>query len=339
VFRAYFDEGSIAELDRAAAFAGFMGNETECDETASKWKEIVQPIGEFHATDFFGRGPFGCMLGRYDGLNPDEADGAVSRLIDLLYESKLEPIGMAIDAKVFRTLSEDERRWMTAAVVYDKTWSSQGSPKNPQFACFNYCLTEANKFTPVDEKMFITCARTTQFESTMSKIYGHFLVLEDSAGKRGERLGEAIAFSSPKECPLIQAADLLAFAIGRNVAPKNTNGPVIQYAIEKLALNREYVRAMDQPAIDVHLRRHPFRTTFWQGMTEPDYFEELRSQGIDVLVSKVSEGMYRTHQLNPRNVQIVCDHFLEDLNRTQCLSDETKATGVSESNKKDSPQD
>jgi hypothetical protein len=61
MFKAYFDEGGITKSDRAAAFAGFMGDETRCDETAMKWAEIVQPIGEFHATEFFGRGASGCV--------------------------------------------------------------------------------------------------------------------------------------------------------------------------------------------------------------------------------------------------------------------------------------
>jgi hypothetical protein len=283
-----------------------------------------------------------AVLGRYSNLSSDMADAVVMKLIDLLYESKLEPIGMAIDAEVFRSLSVDERRWMTAPVVYDKTWSSQGTPKSPQFACFNYCLTEANKFTPPEDQMSITCARTKVFESTMSRIYSDFLVLEDSAGKRGDRLAETIAFLSPKECSLLQAADLLAYVIGKNVTQKGIKNPVIQHALDKLALRKEYVRAMGQEAIDVLLRRHPFRATFWSGMTEPDYFEDLRTQGIEVIASKVKEGVYRTHHLNPKHLQVVGEmgeHGLVALNRTQFLPEEIKKTGVSAQNETDSAQD
>jgi len=342
MLKSFFDEGGITKQDRAAVFAGFMGDETACDSAALKWADIVKPIGEFHATEFFSRGPLGRMLGRYSHLNSDEADAVVMNLVDLLYESKLEPIGLAIDAEVFRTLSEDERRWMTSAVVDNKTWPSQGSPKNPQFACFSYCLTEANKFTRPEEKMFVTCAHTTVFENTMSRIYADFLVVEDSAGERGDRLADTIIFSTPSECFLLQAADLLAFVMGKNVIQEKINNSVIQYALEKLALQREFVGAMDQKSIDMHLRRHPFRTTFWKGMTEPDYLEELRIQGIEVLASKVGGGIYRTHKLSPKNLQLLGKagaHRVESLNRTQCLSDETKNIEVAGENKIDSPQD
>lgn len=342
MFKAYFDEGGITKLDRAAAFAGFMGGETRCDEMALKWLEIIKPIGEFHATDFFARGASGCMLGRYSNLSPDTADAIVIKLIDLLYESKLEPIGMAIDAEVFRSLSVDERRWMTSAVICDKTWPSQGTPKYPQFACFHYCLTETNKFTLVEEKMFITCARTTIFERTMSKIYADFLVLDDSAEKRGGRLAETIAFSSPKECPLLQAADLLAYVIGKNVTQNKIGNSVVKHALDKLALRKDYVRAMDQESIDLLLRRHPFRTTFWNGMTEPDYLEDLRTQGIEVIASKVKEGVYRTHHIKAKDIQILGEageNGLVALNRTQFLTEDTKKTEVPTQNETDSEQD
>jgi hypothetical protein len=339
MFKSFLDESGITGLDRASVMAGFMGNEQECDRVAEKWGKIVKPLGEFHACEFFPRLQNGNMASIYKHLSVAEAEKVAIDLIDLLEQSKLEPIGMAIDAEAFRSLHEDERRWMTAAVPYDRTWPMQGVPNNPHFAPFQYCLTYANEYTPTDEKMYITCHGHQQFESTAIRTYRDFLRIKSDWNNR---LGETIAFSNAKECPLLQAADLLAYVGGWNVTKPKIEDRVVLYALEKLGISKKYVRAMDTKSIDFHLRNCPFRSTFWKGMTEPDFFEEIRSQGINVLACKDGGGMYRTDYLKRERVRVIDEldcHFLGGTNRNEALEDSTTNTRLSDAKSTNNPQD
>jgi len=340
MFKCFLDESGITNLDRASVMAGFMGNEQECDEVASSWTELVKPLGEFHACEFFPRLANGEMGTIYRHLAVSEAERVAVELIDLLSQSRLEPIGMAVDAETFRSLHEDERRWLTAAVPYDRSWSSQGVPNNSHFAPFQYCLTYANEFTPANEKMYITCHGNQQFESSALRTYRDFLAL---GGMRGDlRLGETISFSSAKECPLLQGADLLAYVIGWNVTKSKIRDKVALHALQQLAFPRKYVRAMDTNSLDLHLQKCPFRSTFWKGMTEPDFFEEIRSQGINVLACKDSEGMYRTEYLKREKVRVVDEfdlHLSGATNLKEIRDDSTINIRLSEEKSVTNPQE
>lgn len=218
MFKGYMDESESGDSNlEVCVVAGFLGNGQECDRVDSEWKERVKPIGEFHAKNFFKRHPDGSMAGKYKHLSVDEAESCALSLVDLLSESKLEPVGMALDSKCFMSLSEDERRWMTSAVVHDKTWPMQGAPNDPFFAGFHYCLTAANEYTPEGEVIYLTFHRHEAREGNAKKIYNE---IKDLGGKWGARLAETTLFSSQYEAVLLQAADLLAHSIGQAIRPE-----------------------------------------------------------------------------------------------------------------------
>lgn len=187
------DDAGITAAEKVCVMAGFVGDADECDRIADRWKETVKPIGEFHGKEFFARNPDGTMSGICKHLSAAIAVDCALKLVDVLSGSGLEPIGIALAADVFRSLHEDERRWMTSAEVYNKTWAMQGAPKQPWFACFHYCVTESNNFTPESEKIDLTFDRQDQYKGNATKIYSE---LKNKGGKWGARLGETIAFSS-----------------------------------------------------------------------------------------------------------------------------------------------
>jgi hypothetical protein len=160
-------------------------------------------------------------------------------------------------------------------------------------------------------------------------------------GKWSERLSESVAYSSRLEAPLLQAADLLAYVVAQSVTKRRVRDGIAVYALEKLAYNREYIRAMDTAAIDLHLCKCPFRSTFWEGMTEPDFFEQLREQGVGVMACKGTDGVYRTHHLKRHKVRVIVEidaQPLGGLNRTEARDDSTKKTRLSAANSTDDPQ-
>ena len=218
------------------------------------------------------------------------------RLVEMLGSSGLEPIGMSINANIFRSLSDNEKRYMTSAELYGKTWQQQ--PRHPYFACFHYCVTQANQFTPNGEKIYLTFDRQDNYVERATTTFNQ---LKDLGEKWGERLGDTILFSSKREAVLLQAADLLAYSVGRllNTGKQNV---VVQSVLDKLAFGRDYIRAMDVKSIDEHLKTCPFRETFWKDMTEPDLIELITAQGFETLTYKTAEG-YLTHHLRPEKVK------------------------------------
>lgn len=323
MFKGLFDESRISKKDEACVVAGFAGTGDECDRVAEEWKAVVKPLGEFHGLEFFSRNPDGSMTGIYKHLNVEEAESCAIRLIDLLKASKLTPIGMAIATQVFMSLSEDERRYMTSAVLPRKSWKNEGAPNRPYFAPFHYCITSANEYTPDGETMYLTFDRQEQYEGAAKKIYNDLLQL---GGKWSARLGRTIAFSDRHEAVLLQAADMLAYVLGENAIKGMVTDRTAKYASEHLVWEKDYVVAMSVRAIDAHLQKWPFRSTFWQGLTEPDFLEELRSQGVNVLACKAENGMYKTHHLRKERVKIVGELTSQpgSLNRTDTRDDSTQ---------------
>jgi hypothetical protein len=340
MFKGYMDESDTGfDGLQASIVAGFIGNGTECERVENEWKKLVKPIGEFHAKNFFKRHSDGSMAGMYKHISVDEAESCAISLVDLLSKSQLEPIGMALDSKCFMTLSQDERRWMTSAVVHGRTWPMEGAPNDPFFAGFHYCLSSANEYTPEGESMYLTFHRHEVREGNAKKIYNEF---KDLGGKWGARLAETVLFSSQYEAVLLQAADLLAHSIGQALKPEEKRNKVTAHALDKLAFKREYIRVMDVKSLDAHLCKCPFRKTFWAGMSDWDFFEQLRVQGQNVLAIKNPEGVYLTHHIKRNKVKVV--HELDavpsaDLgarNLTERREDSTINKRVSKENSVDS---
>ncbi len=341
MFKGYMDESESSDGNvQAFVVAGFVGRGTECDRVENEWKELVRPIGEFHGKDFVKRREDGSMAGMYKHLSVDEAESCAISLVDLLSSSTLEPIGMALDSKCYKTLSEDERRWMTAAVPYSRTWPMEGAPNDPFFAGFHYCLSSSNEYTPEGEIMRLTFHRHGVREGNAKKIYNE---IRELGGKWGARLAETVLFSSQYDAVLLQAADLLAHSIGQAIRPEGKRNRVTEYALNKLAFKREYVRVMDVKSIDAHLCKCPFRTTFWQELSDWDFFEQFRVQGVNVLAIRNPDGLYLTRHIRRNRVKVVQEldavPLSDDLgarNRTDRREDSTINKRVSKENSVDS---
>ena len=101
---------------------------------------------------------------------------------------------MAINANIFRTLSDDEKRYMASPDLYGKTWDQQ--PKHPYFPCFHYYVTQANQFTPEGEKIYLTFDTQALYAEKARQIFNKFK--DDLGGKWGERLESVVAFASSR---------------------------------------------------------------------------------------------------------------------------------------------
>jgi hypothetical protein len=303
MFKSFFDETGKTVSDKVSVVAGFAGSEAECDRVAAEWSKIVAPIKEFHALEFFPRNPDGTLTGNYKGIPVAEAEGVVRKLIEILAGSQLESIGMALNAEAFGQLTEDERRYLTSAVLYAKDWPEQGAPNKPHVACLHYCITQANGYTPEGEKMQITFDQQIKPEATTTiRIYNQLKAL---GGKWGGRLADSLLHSSRKKAVLLQAADLLTYVIAWSLKDAGIRNEIGNLAATKLAYEKEYVRSMDTKSLDHHLKSCPFRTTFWKDLADPDLIEQIRAQGVEVLLYRSAEGVYMTSHIRREKVSVV----------------------------------
>jgi len=191
----------------------FVGAELTGNKAEDLRAELVKPIGYFHAEEFVRR-VNGNMTGPYEGIRVVDAEACVIKLIEMLKSSGLEPMGMSINAGISWSWSDDEKRWLTSAVLCRKDWPEQGSIKHSYFACFHYCVTQAKQFTPSNGKIYLTFDRQENYVGNAQKIFNQ---LKAAGGKWGDRLGDTLAYSSKKESVLLQAADLLAWHVRRHV--------------------------------------------------------------------------------------------------------------------------
>ncbi len=131
--------------------------------------------------------------------------------------------------------------------------------------------------------------------------------------------------------------------MGQAIKEEKRRNRLTNIALEQLAYDRDYIRVMDVRILDTHLRKCPFRKTFWQGcQSDPDFFEQLRIQGANVLAIKNPEGLYLTHHLRREKVRVVQE--LEALplsglgtrNLTDGREDSTTYNRVSDENSVDS---
>jgi hypothetical protein len=296
MFKSFFDESGTGDDDPVCVMAGFAGNADECDRVAREWEELVRTAGpgEFHAHEFWSRVD-GKMTGIYKNMSVTQAEYHVEDLINLLKGSQLTPIGLALDSNAFRSLHQDERRYLTSHVLYGKDWPSQGAPSTPYFMAFHYFLNAANGYTPEGETMYVTFDLHRQYESTAQRMYSDLLKL---GGQWSGRLADAIVYASRFRAVLLQASDLLAHAIMAALPEPSQRDRIAQYALESLAWEKDFVRVMDIKGLDHHLKPCFCRRTFWPGLTSPDLIEKARIAGGKVLAIKGSGGVYLSHHIS-----------------------------------------
>jgi hypothetical protein len=302
MFKGYMDETGITG-EPVCAVGGFVGSEDVCDDAADKWIDALNEfqVSEFHARQFWERTQ-GRAKGIYSHLHKCELHDFLLRLIDSV--SSLTPVAIAIGVEQYDALTEDERRWLTTNASVTNNWSAEGMPSAPYFLCFQACVIRSTKLVPEAEKIFYTFDRQEAYREKAVELYNQILELPLD---RISRLGETVAFSGKREAVLLQAADLLVFVLRwfAESSMAEVDDELARRIVQQFILEKDYVTAGRRDFLDVVLRSCPFRSSFWQGMTEPDLIEDLRSQNVKVFPAKGADGVYQSHFLSRNNVRII----------------------------------
>jgi hypothetical protein len=192
---------------KVCGLAGFVGTTLQMDRLDKRWKAILEkfevpPEKGFHSDQFFHHEGF------FKGWDTATWRAFLNHLLDAIYRSRVICIGGMVDVAYFKSLSEDERRWITGG-FRGRQWDSEGSPSNPYFAAFQITVTGVAKNVPAGDKVTLIFDRQTQYENKARMTYNDMLTFNvpDVAGK----LSDDLVFSSRFLAVALQAADLMAY--------------------------------------------------------------------------------------------------------------------------------
>lgn len=303
MFEAFLDESGM-EKNISVVIAGIVGRNHECDLAAERWSDALQNAGvnkPFHSIEFWNR-TGNRMHGPYKHLSISDGDLLATLFTEIVTSLSLRPIGIAVDARAFRGLSEDERRWLTTNTRSGKDWNSQGSPSNPYFFAFQACTQIAANEVPLGEKVYFTFDRQDRFADRARKLYNETMALKNEFT---ERMGAGIVFTDKVEAVLLQAADFVAY-LSRWYAEDAKSMPVVaSECFKQMAEPQDSKIYLVTPEnLDELLRRCPFRKTFWEGLTKPDFVEQIRMSGYNVLAYRFGD-VYLSHHIRPSNLRAI----------------------------------
>ena len=153
MFQAYIDDTGVQDR-RACGLAELVGSAAQMARLARKWKEILFKF-EVPSEIGFKANPFFHHEGIFKGWDTERWRGFLNKLLDSIYRSRITCISGMVDVEHFKSLNEDERRWLTGG-YRGRQWDSEGSPSNPYFVAFYIAVNGAALYTPIGDKATLT---------------------------------------------------------------------------------------------------------------------------------------------------------------------------------------
>ena len=213
------DESGIHDDARVCVVAGYVGPIEEWAGFRQDWngtldKYKVKRECGFHARLFFRRHLSGKpQHEHYRHLSAEDAENFLGALVGAITGSNLRLIGSAVDVPLFRSLTEDERRYLTGGLHNGRKWTRQGAPTKPYYLPFSHGVIRAGSRTPKSQKVRIVMSRQAQYEMNALELYDLMLAHRKPRLKVGNRLARKMQFSGPVEVVELQAADLICWAL------------------------------------------------------------------------------------------------------------------------------
>jgi hypothetical protein len=303
MFKGYVDESGM-ERNRSVVLGGIVGRKEECDLAAKEWVSALYNAGitlPFHSVEFWNRTD-GKMHRPYAHLSVSDANLLAHLLTEIITTPPLKPIGVAFGVELFMQLSQDERRWLTTNKRFGKDWPTQGAPTKPYFFVFQACTQVATKEVPAGEKIYFVFDRQDEFADRARILYDETLALQNEFTKR---MGEAIVFTSKTEAVMLQAADFVAYLTRWYAEDCRSMNETALECFTKMAKPTESkILMIAQENLDEVLQRCPFRKTFWKGLTKPDFVEQMRMGGHNIVAYKFGNE-YHSHHIRPEKVRVI----------------------------------
>lgn len=202
---AYLDESGIHNGAKVCVIAGYFGGPGQMKRFEKAWRATLDrysfPMKDFHAKDLIKspkRRPMLESLARVAGEQP-----------------KIYPVAYGIVVDDFYRFSLDERKFMTGAVLNEKTGKlvTSGCPNKPYFCPFQNIIKIVTGYAPIGGKAHFSFGLGRPFAEYALQLFKQ--MYKDAEIEKPfntwhsrDRLGEPF-FPLAEETAPLQAADLL----------------------------------------------------------------------------------------------------------------------------------
>lgn len=216
IFKSYMDESGIQADDPYCTIAGYLAPVNEWVEFERQWRfvlgEYMRGIPEqlryFHALEFYGDDD------KYWGWKRGKRESFENALFTIINECKLALFSCSIDSRVFFSLTDDERHYLTGGQHNGVRWKKYGAHKSPYFLPFHFCMIQSASFVQNGDKVFPVMSRQDQYRMKALELY-ELMLNTDPAMQCRDKLADDVVFSDPKKAMPLQAADLAVYWLGQ----------------------------------------------------------------------------------------------------------------------------
>lgn len=197
-FSAYFDESGVHQGASVCVVAGFLADDQLWTELSSQWKTALDgfELTSFHAVD--------CEQGQGEFLG-----------------KRTEPIRKFIHIEFARLIAKLQPTIVASAFVIEDWNNTAPEELQKRFPsaymfCFEFCMQKLSNWSKAIAgrgKVNVVFAEQNQYESKALEMFGHY----ERNSHFGPGLGTA-RFQPMRNCPALQAADLLCYETYRRGA-------------------------------------------------------------------------------------------------------------------------
>ncbi len=205
---AYLDESGVHGDADVCVVAGYFGGVNQWRQFERQWKSILVKfdISGFHAHRFWAKS-HGRSVGEYIGWDKARRDRLIRELTSAITSRRIYPVAGAVDVKEWRSLTDDQRKWLSGAVTQGETFLDPGARKKPYFLPFQSCIVNSVRYCKPGVRIHYVCDLNKNLCGYGLDLFQKYKTL---SAKWGPSLGD-IAFSSDADAVHLQAADLLAY--------------------------------------------------------------------------------------------------------------------------------
>lgn len=206
------DEAGIQGDAPFCTIAGYIAQVAEWDLFERDWRFILDqymvnvPLEHryFHALEFYGSD------WKYRHWSSSKRASFETALFESIRDRGMALFMSCVDSRVFHSLTEDERRYLTGGQHNGMKWKKHGAPTKPYFLPFQFCMIQSASFVRNGDKVFPVMSRQEQYKMKALELYG-LMLNSDPPMQCRNKLADDMVFSDPKKTPALQASDLAVF--------------------------------------------------------------------------------------------------------------------------------
>lgn len=210
----YLDESGTHGSAEVCTVAGYIGGKGQLRKFDELWNGALDEfqVTDFHAKDFWARDNKGNRVAPYAGWDDAKSERLLARLVLAINTYRIYPVSCTIFNQEFFKCNERLRRYLTGGQVRNAKFVTTGCPSRPYYLAFSLSVTTAASFLPVGPNWMIHyfCGLDRILSGYANDFFRQ--IKEHPSTKRRESLG-VISFPYASHTPVLQAADLLAYAM------------------------------------------------------------------------------------------------------------------------------